>query len=82
MHLCIKAFFATSENAVKTQIWIAVSVCAGGHRPQTLATGVQPLPNPTDTERYAFRENANITGTSGNRLPIRFIRLQQPTDSV
>jgi hypothetical protein len=57
-------------------------VCAGGHRPQTHATGVQPLPNPTDTKHYAFRENVNITSTSGNRLPIRFIRLQQPTDSV
>ena len=25
MHLRIKAFYGTSENAVKTQIWIAVS---------------------------------------------------------
>jgi IS4 transposase len=25
-HLRIKAFFGTTENAVKTQIWIAVSV--------------------------------------------------------
>jgi hypothetical protein len=25
-HLRIKAFFGTSENAVKTQIWIAVAV--------------------------------------------------------
>jgi IS4 transposase len=25
-HLCIKAFYGTGENAVKTQIWIAVSV--------------------------------------------------------
>lgn len=25
-HLRIKAFFGTSENAVKTQIWLAVSV--------------------------------------------------------
>jgi hypothetical protein len=25
-HLRIKSFFGTSENAVKTQIWIAVSV--------------------------------------------------------
>ena len=27
-HLRIKAFFGTTENAVKTQIWIAVSVYA------------------------------------------------------
>jgi Domain of unknown function (DUF4372)/Transposase DDE domain len=26
-HLRIKAFYGTSENAVKTQIWIAVSIC-------------------------------------------------------
>ena len=26
-HLRIKAFFGTNENAVKTQIWIAISVC-------------------------------------------------------
>jgi hypothetical protein len=26
MHLRIKAFYGTSENSVKTQIWIAVSV--------------------------------------------------------
>jgi hypothetical protein len=26
MHLRIKAFYGTSDNAVKTQIWIAVSV--------------------------------------------------------
>jgi len=24
-HLCVKVFFGTSENAVKTQIWIAIS---------------------------------------------------------
>jgi len=27
MHFRIKAFYGTSENAVKTRIWIAVSVC-------------------------------------------------------
>jgi hypothetical protein len=27
-HLRIKAFYGTSENAVKTQIWIAVSIYA------------------------------------------------------
>ncbi len=26
-HLRIKAFYGTTENAVKTQIWIAISVC-------------------------------------------------------
>ena len=27
MPLRVKAFFGTSENAVKSQIWISVSVC-------------------------------------------------------
>jgi IS4 transposase len=26
-HLCIKVFFSTRENAVKTQIWIAIATC-------------------------------------------------------
>ena len=39
-HLRIKAFFGTSENAVKTQIWIAVSfVRAGRDRPETFRPG-------------------------------------------
>lgn len=32
-HLRTKRFFGTSENAVKSQVWIAVATpCAGGHR--------------------------------------------------
>jgi len=36
----------------------------------------------TETQPHAFRENSHFTGTSGNRLPIRSKRFQQPTDSV
>ena len=42
---------------------------AGGHRPQAPGTGGEPLPNSTDFERDAFRENAHFTGTSSIRLP-------------
>jgi len=44
-HLRIKAFFGTSENAVKTQIWIALSVylCPRRHRPEAAWPGRQPL---------------------------------------
>ena len=31
-HLRIKAFYGTSENAVKTQIWIAIGLRPRGHR--------------------------------------------------
>jgi hypothetical protein len=66
-HLRIKAFYGTSENAVKTQIWIAVSVyvlVAIVRKRLTLAA--QPLPDSTDSERHAFRENAHFTGTSAS----------------
>jgi len=78
-HLRIKAFYGTSENAVKTQIWIAVSVYVlvaivrkrlGWRRAST---------DSTDLERDAFRETPilralqasdfeNELGDSGNQL--------------
>jgi len=82
-HLRIKAFYGTSENAVKTQIWIAVSVyVAGGYRPQAPGPGDEPLPNSTDFEPDAFRENAHFTGTPSVGLPRRIDRSWQPIDSV
>jgi hypothetical protein len=82
-HLRIKAFYGTSENAVKTQIWIAVSVyVAGGYRPQAPGPGDGPLPNSTDFEPDAFRENAHFTGTPSVGLPRRIDRSWQPIDSV
>ena len=38
-HLRIKQFYGTSENAVKTQIWIAVSVYVLGHRQEAPRPG-------------------------------------------
>jgi Transposase DDE domain len=67
-HLRIKAFYGTSENAVKTQIWNrGVGLCAGGDHTQALGAGGQSLPNPTDSERHAFRENAHFMRLSGPR---------------
>ena len=60
-HLRIKAFFGTSENAVKTQICIAVSrLRAGRDHPQAAQAGGKPLPDSRDCERDAFRENAHL----------------------
>ena len=54
-HLRIKAFYGTSENAVKTQIWIAVSVYVlVAIVRKRLALDDQPLPDSTDFERHAF----------------------------
>jgi hypothetical protein len=48
----------------------------GGDHPQAPGTRCQPLPDSTDFERDAFRENAHFTGTSAIRLPRRFIRFR------
>jgi len=67
-HLRIKAFYGTSENAVKTQIWIAVSVYVlVANRTQAVGAGGQSLPNSTDSEHRAFRENAHFMRPSGHR---------------
>ena len=63
-HLRIKAFYGTTENAVKTQIWIAISVYVlVAIIKKNLETGPEPLHNFTDFERHSFRENAHFTGT-------------------
>ena len=82
-HLRIKAFYGTSENAVKTQIWIAVSVYVlVAIIRKRLGLGGQSLPNATDFERHAFRENAHFMRPSGHRCGSQFRRKRQPTDSL
>jgi len=57
-HLRIKAFFGTNESAVKTQIWIAISVyvLVAIAKKTTRCRGIA-LHNPTDFELDTFREN-------------------------
>ena len=82
-HLRIKAFFGTSENAVKTQIWIAVSVYVlVAIVRKKLGLGSEPLPDSTGPECYAVRENAHFAGTSSIWLPEQFSRGRQPVESI
>jgi hypothetical protein len=61
--LRIKAFYGTTENAVKTQVWIAVSVYVlVAIIKKTTPSGSQPLYNITDFQCDPFRENKVITG--------------------
>ena len=53
-----------------------LGLCPGGHRSQALGAGGEPLPDSTDFERDAFRENAHSTGTSRVGLRERFRRLR------
>jgi hypothetical protein len=55
---------------------------AGGHRPQAPGSGGEPLPNSTDFEPDAFRENAYFSGTPSVGLPRRIDRSWQPIDSI
>ena len=73
--LRLKNFYGTSENAVKTQIWIAVcSSSTGRDRAQEVGPGGESLANPTDSQRYPFRENAHFTGLAAVRLPRKLTR--------
>ena len=68
-HLRIKAFYGTSENAVKTQIWIAVSVdvlVAIVRKRLGIEGGLyQILP---DSQPNPVPENPHFTGTSRDGL--------------
>ena len=44
-----------------------VGVRAGGDRAQTAGTGGQPVPDSTDSQPHAFRENAHFMRPSGHR---------------
>jgi len=67
-HLRIKAFYGTSENAVKTQIWIAVSCMCSLPSSKAASLGPKSLHNSTDSERYPFRKNTVVTSTFQYRL--------------
>ena len=49
-----------------------VGLRAGGDRTQAAAPRGQSLPNATDSERHAFRENAHFIGPSKHRYGCRF----------
>ena len=74
-HLRIKQFYGTSENAVKTpNLDRGLGLRARGDREEALGPGGESLPNPTDSQRYPFRENAHFTGLAAVRLPRKLTR--------
>src|ERR1017187_2226866 len=70
------------ERSEDANLGRRVRLCPRRHRPEASRAGRQPLPNSTDLERDAIRENAHFTGPSGLRLRRRFTRCQQPIDSI
>ena len=61
-HLGIKVFFGTSENAFKTQIWIAISV-SWRRFSKTSSSRLETPNNSTVFEHHRFRERALVANT-------------------
>jgi IS4 transposase len=81
-HLRIKRFFGTSENAVKTQIWIAVAVYALVAIVRKRLNLELSLHEMTDPQRHALRENANVSAPYCFRTQRKFQPQSQPTDFI
>jgi IS4 transposase len=81
-HLRIKAFYGTSENAVKdANLDCGIGVCAGGDRAQAVGSGGHLVPDSTDSQRDAFRESAHFIRPSARQPGLQFHLKRQPTDS-
>ena len=62
-HLRIKAFYGTSrQRGQDAGLDRRLRLRAGGHRQEAAEPGAQPLHNPANPERDAFRENAHFAG--------------------
>src|SRR5690349_4927101 len=82
-HLRIKAFFGTTENAVKTQIWIAVSVYGSDcHRQKTAQRFGQSLRTPTDFESYCFRKSSAFSIVYSTRPSARLHQSAKPAEFI
>ena len=82
-HLRIKAFFGTSENAVKTQIWIAVSVyvlVAIVRKRLELEVSLYQILQILSLT--LFEKTPILQALQTIRLPRRITRSWQPTESV
>lgn len=81
-HFRIKKFYGNSENAVKSQIWIAVSVGPRGCRQEAPESGCFTLRFVTDIVGHAVREDDLAASVSGQRLRNHRRRSVQPTESI
>ena len=82
-HLRIKQFYGTSENAVKTQIWIAVSVYVlVAIVKKRLDLDASPLHFVTDPLGDPLRENAHTSSTCGRRKQMQRFANNQPIEFI
>jgi hypothetical protein len=81
-HLRIKAFYGTSENAVKTQVWVALSVRPGGDRQKATGAGPEPVQNSPNSQRHRFRKNPNFRGVFQLQRRDYRCRTLHPVESI
>ena len=82
-HLRIKAFYGTNENAVKTQIWIAVSVYVlVAIIRKRLGLEVSLYQILQILSITLFEKVPIFTGSPSTGIPIRFAGFRQPVDSI
>ena len=81
-HLRIKQFYGTSENAVKTQIWIAVSVYVLVASQEAPRPGRLALHFVTDPLGDPLRENAHTSSTCGRRKQMQRFANNQPIEFI
>jgi hypothetical protein len=69
--LAINAFYGTTEDGVKTQIWIARSVqVLVATLKKRLALNVSLYETPRNPERHACQEDAHVCSTPSSSAPI------------
>ena len=81
-HLRIKAFFGATENAVKTRVWIAVSVSTRCHHQEGAENRSQSERNPANSQHYAFRENRYLPSDYNYNHPKQQSSKSQPVDFI
>ena len=81
-HLRIKQFHGTSENAVKTQIWIAVSVYVLAPSSRSASTWTPRSTLCYDPLGDPLRENAHASSTCGRRKQMQRFANNQPIEFI
>lgn len=82
--LCIKRFFGTSENAVKSQTNLErrVGLCPRRHRQEAPESRRFALHLATDSVRHALRENALAASLHDSSIPRKSDRFSQSVVSL
>jgi len=80
-HLRIKAFYGTSENAVKTQAWWPYRLRARGDCQKATGARPEPVQNSADSQCHSFRKTPILEAFSNFSDEIKMPNLH-PVESI